>query len=636
MHRLLAALSGFALVSGLFLGAPAPVYAVDGDSVIDVGRIKSNDSDIIQEADELESNGKYQVYLAEASDVVTLKLRLTSDDFSKDDGIVDSFTIALNNGSFGADYTANRTTNGTCDLAWTNTSTTLREGAIDCDDSGEKVHNIRVDFDLTMPAAGPVVLTVTGAGSTFKVYFFVAESADTIYVGSGTMTTGAGSCTNPDFSTTDADQGFEDQEAIDAALQAIDQETDTVVICNGTYTYTSDIRYYDGDDFSTGLVTVEAQTAGSVTLDGDDNHQLLRLEDVSASISGIEFYDGYSSGDGGAIRLSDGDLTIDNSVFDSNYADDDGGAISLTEGAIDVSDSTFTDNFADGDHGGAIHVKYDLVQDVDNYITDSTFTGNESDYMGGAVLVQNDDDDDDDVPVYLNITGSTFEDNATSSRGGAVRSGHQVMLSVDDSTFTENYTENGDGGAISAMDDATIGFSVFTRNQAGDDGGAIYFDETADINDSRFVSNFADGEGGAVYAETMTYVDDTIFLRNRSLGWAGALSLAGNAWLDGAIFRANKSRRGGAIDSWGDRLYLTESRFFNNRATRDGGAIIRDGETLFGDVGPDTIFRGNQARLGDSVAFYRWKVVDGGPGRATARTWSRVWVAAGTTVWLVR
>jgi len=613
MRKLLTALAATSLIGSFFFMNPAPVAAAD--TVVDTVTISSTDTDIRHVADALATAGRYQTYLVDDGMEITTRINVSGPE--SDDGVFFTFRLSLvgSGATFGAEFTD---TNDMVDFAdcildWTDDgvndqTSTFREGTIDCD-AASSVDSVYIDFPVTVPADGPAVLSVDAAGTDhdFKVYFFSDEpTADTIYVGSGNMTTdGSGSCTTPDFSTNASQpQAFEDQDAIDSALMSINNNDDTVVLCNGQYEYEANMRFYDGDDLFGGTLTIEAQTNGSVVLDGNQLHQLINAEDVDLDITGVVFVDGETTDDGGAIELEDGDLEIYNSEFDGNFADDNGGAIYARYGDVSITDSEFTDNEAYDDRGGAIIVR----------------------------------NDDIGVPATsFSIQGSTFDGNTSDEEGGAVFSAHNVLLAINNSTFTDNTAFFDDGGAVYAKDDATIGFSVFLRNEsANDDGGAIFFDERAEIHDSRFVDNFADEEGGAVFAETVTYVDDTVFLRNRSLSWAGALSLAGNAWLDGAIFRANKSRRGGAIDSWGDRLYLFESRFFNNRATRDGGAIIRDGETLFGDVGPDTIFRGNQARRGDAVAIYRWKEVSGGPGREVARTWSRVWVAAGTTVWLVR
>ncbi len=647
MRKLLTALATTSLIGSIFLGVPAAVSAAVANDWA-IGPVDGEDNIIHVDASR-NLEGKTQTYAAPAGSVLEMYLSLET---SPDDDLDDEVSLTLTNAEF-TDTTsvnyggAENPIDGTdCVIGWDDAEIGGANGGslvavVDCDtdDTGND-NATTVAFEITLAEAGTsAVLEVSGDGISGKVYFFGTESDDEIYVGNGILGSVAtpvdGNCTNPDFSTNAMAQGSI-EEAMFAAFAAVDGDDDTIILCEGYYTYGDDFEEYIGTDLYDGEINLVAETDRQSTLDGDATHQLISASDVDLVIEGVVFYDGYTSMEGGAIELVDGDLTVINCEFDQNISGDDGGAIHVWDGTLDVSDSTFSNNYANGEKGGAIYLKFSDLENVDSFIIDSTFTDNVAGYMGGAVVVKNEDGDDNDAPVYVYVDGTSFEGNAASSRGGALRSGHQVLLSVDDSSFVDNRTDYGDGGAISAKDDATIGFSLFRGNEAGDDGGAIYFDEFGTIHDSRFVGNMADDEGGAVYGETQTRVNDTVFLRNRATYWAGALSLRGNAWIDGATFRANKSRRGGAIDSWGDRLYLIESKFINNRATRDGGAIIRDGETRFGDVGPDTIFRGNQARLGDSVAMYRWKVSDGGPGLSVARTWARVWTAAGTTVWLVR
>ena len=615
MRKLLTALAATSLIGSLFLAAPAPV-AANPATTWKVNKATGEDS-IIHYDVSRDTLGKTQTYAAPAGSVLEMNLYLENESVLD---LNDTVTLTLTNAQF-TDTTAvnygdseGPADDTDCVIDWNPDSIGGASGgvlvaAVGCDtDATGDDYFTTVAFEITLAAAGTsAVLEVSGAGDTGKVYFFGTEANDEIYVSSGTLgsvaTPADGTCADPDFSTDNGAQGSI-QEALFAAFAAVDGNDDTIILCDGTYTYGADFEAYEGTDLYDGEINLVAETAGDAILDGNENSQIIFAYDVDLAITGVVFVDGQTSGNGGAIELISGDLEIFNAGFGDNYADD---------------------------RGGAIYARYGDVN-----ITDSDFTGNEADdYDGGAIAVRNANIRE--AATSFTIQGSTFDENSAAEQGGAVFSDHNVLLTIEDSTFTDNTAEIDDGGAVYAKDDATIGFSVFLRNEsANDDGGAIYFDEKADINDSRFVDNFAAEEGGAVYAETSTFVDDTVFLRNRSLDWAGAISLRGNAWLNGAIFRANKSRRGGAIESWGDRLYLVESRFINNRATRDGGAIIRDGETLFGDVGPDTIFRGNQARLGDAVAIYRWKEVNGGPGREVARTWSRVWVAAGTTVWLVR
>lgn len=736
MRRFLTSLAAVSLIGSFFFTTPAPVAAVD--TTIDTVTISSGDGNIIQVADALATTGRYQTYLVEDGEEITTRINLSGAD--TDDGIFTTFSLSLagSGATFGGDFgdTLDMVDFGDCNLDWTDVgpndqTSTFREGTIDCD-GGSSQDSVHIDFPITVPSEGPAVLTVDSAAQDFKVYFFGDEpGADTIYVGPNNMTTdGSGSCADPDFSTNAGQpQAFEDQDAIDSALMSINNNDDTVVLCNARYEYEANMRLYDGDDLFGGTLTIEAQTIGSVTLDGNNDYQLLLAEDVDFDITGLDFVDGYDDFSGGAIELERGNLTVDESNFDSNYSLDYGGAVYVDDGNLTILDTSFTDNTADDDDGGAVWHENGALA-----ITDSSFTDSWAEDDGGAVwhndgsltctdstFTSNYLRDEDGGAIWhkdgsLTFDGCEFTENSSDEDGGAVWAWPQgAAVDIDDSSFDGNISEfdqggaiyllgdtsstyitnsdftgntaDDDGGAIWARDDATIGFSVFTDN-VGYDGGAVFFDHDDDdyhvynstftrndaesdggaigadgdilIEDSRFVANSADedvggaveaearatitgsmflrnrsgDEGGAVYVEDVAIVSETRFVRNRSTDWGGGLSVADTATIDNTVFRANHSRKGGAIDSWGDRLYLSYVNFINNYAIVYGGAVARASEgyqtTEVGDVDRTTLFRANRSRVGGPVAIYR------GVDRLAARQSASIWKDAGASVYIVR
>ena len=157
------------------------------------------------------------------------------------------------------------------------------------------------------------------------------------------------------------------------------------------------------------------------------------------------------------------------------------------------------------------------------------------------------------------IEGSVFDDNETSSSGGAVRlleiSG---FIQMGDSAFTGNDAE-GAGGAV-RITDSLGGFGVlnseFTLNTSGvDGGGAIAVDtlgNTSGIVDSVFESNLTIGQGGAVH-----------------LGSTGEAGL----FVQSTTFDSNATQASGQTETAGGALYvggvgglLVESSTFTNNA----------------------------------------------------------------------
>ena len=169
------------------------------------------------------------------------------------------------------------------------------------------------------------------------------------------------------------------------------------------------------------------------------------------------------SGGGGITNSSGGTLTVADSTFTGDQTRYDGGAIDNGDGGsgtLTVTDSTFTGNSAAID-GGAI-------ANVDNggsgtlTVTDSTFSGNQSGGNGGAI-----DNADDTGSGTLTVTDSTFSGNQSGGNGGAIDNADDTgsgTLTVTDSTFTGNKYGDGetiDSGIDYGTGNATVAADIF-------------------------------------------------------------------------------------------------------------------------------------------------------------------------------
>jgi predicted outer membrane repeat protein len=647
MRRLLTALTAISLVGTLFIGTPAPAFADDGDTVIGSAKVSDfyEDSNIVHVADALETSGQSQLYLADPGQLISLRLVMTSADGTMDDGIVDSFTLTLNNGSFGGNFTDTRVAVGTCDLTWTNTSATQRSGAVNCDEDGANGHNIAVLFFVTMPAAGPAVLTVSGAGAEFKVYFMAEQENDDIYVGlDDSLPAGAGSCgtAGPDFSTTNTNQDLTVQQAIDFALQSINEDGDTVIICDGDYLYSGDIRDYQGSDLYDGTLTVKAQTSGQVMLDGDNSYRLIALDGVDLDVEGIDFYDaeGYN---GGAIYVANedtcdggcfvgGNLTVLDSNFESNYAFGEfgsGGSI-YVEGSLTVNHASFINSEAL--NGGAVSVKGYDYSDEQTILADVEFDGNYADDDGGAIYIEGSE---------MTVTRAEFTDNGAGIEGGAIYA-YDTNWSVSHSTFGsaddvhddpdyENYADEGGDiysgvGTVVTAFTGSVAHSKFYDSRANTgDGASLYMECTAlNLSNSLFHSTEAEedavvfirdhywiGEGDYVecddytasisrstFTENFAYSDGVIFVDagDDDLGVSGILSLS----VTNSLFADNVAENDeGVFDVEGAvNISIINSRFDRN-SNGDNGAVIEmdGGDDDSGTTNGSLTFSRNQVRF---------------------------------------
>ena len=167
-----------------------------------------------------------------------------------------------------------------------------------------------------------------------------------------------------------------------------------------------------------------------LTLDGDGDSRLFRVESGNTRITGVTMTNGWTSGDGGAIRVDDGaSLVLVGAVLASNSAVDDAGALSVgTGGTALIEDSTFTGNVAfdssqtETNVGGAIANSGDLT--LRNVTIDNNSAG-----FGGAIWSN----------ANLDIDHSTLSGNTASSGGGAIwASGESSTTTLDNSTVTQN------------------------------------------------------------------------------------------------------------------------------------------------------------------------------------------------------
>jgi hypothetical protein len=574
--RFLTAAVTLALVAGSSASLATPVYAVVPPGTIDSAWIHFvNEDDVVHYSEEIEADGHDQLYLSTPSRVFELELDLSEDEDDHDLG--DSFELQLTNGAFAGSYTTTVTAGnvdaGACTTTWNAAGVgggTL-VGAVDCDGAAVN-HGTTIPFAIIMPASGPAILEVDTVGEDFKVYFFAAEAGDEIYVGSGTVADGDASCADgtADF-TTDAGGHGSIQGALMAAFMAVDDDEDTIVICDGAYTYSDDFGVFDGEIFHD-TITLTAESSGGVELDGgavfDINdplegpssagHQLISTNTTNLDVSGLIFRGGErTDGDvnpllgGGAIQHIGGELSISDSVFVGNVGYF-GGAVNILFGALEVRNVSATGNLAQG--GGAF-VTIGSVASIE----DSTFVENLGLMVGGAIH---------NIASTLEVSKSRFSQNKAFSLGGALGSSGGDLL-VNRVQFDENVcldiTSQCAGGAIGIAH-----LSLFDT------------DITAEIRGSQFRGNQAI-DGGAIYAEDFEQltIASSKFQRNAALYQGGAIRVQSGTPLTAILsntFTQNVAEQGGglSINDGPDDAYLWTIRlntFDANRASMNGGAL---------------------------------------------------------------
>jgi predicted outer membrane repeat protein len=190
----------------------------------------------------------------------------------------------------------------------------------------------------------------------------------------------------------------------------------------------------------------------------------------------------------------------------------------------------------------------------------------------------------------------TIANGKTTEAGGGIDTGHESTLVLENVNVNNNVSELGGGLRVGHLAKATILNSSFNGNDgtltdkySGFSAGAISQNESRGqliIQGSRFENNVG-SIGGAIYSfSSVTFnVEDSVFLNNVAENGSG-----------GAIFTDGVSSSGydsGLADD--GKIIIRGSRFENNQAQKEGGALFLWGYT------PEGGYKADQAIIEDTV-----------------------------------
>ena len=279
----------------------------------------------------------------------------------------------------------------------------------------------------------------------------------------------------------------------------------------------------------------------------------------TVTVSNCSFLNNAAGTGGGAINNAGPVLIQDNSTFVNNQAPKWGGGAVNNWGSVVVADSSLIDNGSSAGWGGAVRALREQLpcsflrmrhpfccpqMDVNGNVTilRSLLSGNTSPvgvggaiYMGagGTKIAPN------PAPTLLIVDSVVTASGAMS--GGAVYADSTVYMQVSGSTFSENAV-SADGGALYNTDYVTsISNCTFSTNSApSGSGGAVYMggDWSHTISGSTFEGNTAYVSAGAVFsAGGNLAVSDTVFDSNSVAGlFSRAGAVAVEALSDGSAY----------------------------------------------------------------------------------------------------
>ena len=319
------------------------------------------------------------------------------------------------------------------------------------------------------------------------------------------------------------------------------------------------------------LVIDASNLSKGLTLDGQKQRTVMFVySDVDYLVlRGLTFSNGFNSGSfrGAGLSFSGGELEAFGCVFKGNHKRNENSSVTLRGAGVVVD-------------GNATFTNCEFVNNLQE--SDCTYSG------GGAIASYDSD-------VSIRVYSCVFEGNIA-THGGAIYS--EGPLYVERSTFRDNKTGWGDGGAIRTYGLTVIVDSRFETGWARY-GGAVYSAASLIVDGSEFIGNVSRDYGGALYstgayfgyiysgsgssgksieASTTLSVDKSVFEENAntvSYGFGGAIdSSASVNIIQNSLFDNNSTPgRVGALAVSGDELRLINCTIVNNTAQGEGGGI---------------------------------------------------------------
>ena len=274
-------------------------------------------------------------------------------------------------------------------------------------------------------------------------------------------------------------------------------------------------------------------------------------------------------------------------------------------------DATFVSNSTNNPNGGGAIFNYGdgTVQSPDirfsgdtSFTSNRTSTTNNSVYSGGGAINHNDG-------TIIFDDSATFTGNSSQWRGGAVLSGGTIIFG-DDAVFDGNSATTSGGGLAIIGGDVTFSDSAKFNNNTAGSGAAIFIDETNSnlsfLDTAHFTNNTGTGillnnntDGTVSFANGATF-DHNTNPQNGSLVNIGTINGTGGDF----IFTNNTGSNGGGLKNSGDLDINTTGRilFDTNTTTSTAGAIDNGGSITFD--AQSISFTNNKSNAGYAGAIF--------------------------------
>lgn len=177
-----------------------------------------------------------------------------------------------------------------------------------------------------------------------------------------------------------------------------------------------------------------------------DNGGGIYLTFGALTLTDCEFIENHAYFGGGGVNLDSAKVSISNCRFADNTTDAQGAGISSESATLVIEDSLFLKNLNTGTRGGALYLEHVNVK-----IARSEFYQNESDFIGGAIYINNpvmsgtsDDDGNpidqlDQSPMYIQLATMIpgYQATLEAHPSGVFEDFHED-IQIHDSCFANN------------------------------------------------------------------------------------------------------------------------------------------------------------------------------------------------------
>ena len=392
-----------------------------------------------------------------------------------------------------------------------------------------------------------------------------------------------------------------------AITNAAANEDLIIILSNETYNEYVKVREKgESDDFKGDDLTIQGDSGGGTTIDGNNSNRVLYMYNKNVTISDVTLINGYKNNKGGGVYVDSGTLTATNCAFTNNeaYNSHSGGAIYNNDTLI-LNDCTITKNTATS-NGGGIYNDGGTVT-----INGSSFGGSTATSNGGGIYndggtvtingssfggsVANKNTADSGGGIYnnggtLTVTGCDLTANETTVSGGGGIYSTGGSLSVADTTFSSNIAKTSGGGIYNAGSNPTVENNcVFSGNKAtaGGGGGIYSTGGTLNVSDATFNINTADTSGGGIYntGGTTVNVTDSTFDTNTAAENGGGMynnNIPDSFTVSNCTFSKNEATdSGGGMFNNNSDPTVSQCTFSENIAKADnspdgGGGMYND------------------------------------------------------------